>query len=293
MTQIQKYTYQLKRELQLRKYAQSSIATYGSCLGVFLKAMAGKPAPLDIEHVKTFLLTITNQNYHKQMVATIHHFYRLVLKQPLTLKDIPYPRPTHYLPQIFNIVEIARLFESLENVKHRAILQLMYACAMRIGEVVAIRIEHIDGERMLLMVKGAKGFKDRYVPLPAETLELLRQYYKAYRPKVWLFEGQYGDQYSVRSIQQVFYRQCRAIGMRKRVTPHSLRHSRLTHLKEAGVDIYELKEIAGHNQIKTTEIYLHLAKSSLVSRVAVADEILKQVLLPSSRTTYDVKCINK
>lgn len=288
MSRKQQLIHQLKRELELRNYAQSSISVYGSCLAVFLTAMAGKPAPLDIEHVKTFLLTITNQNYHKQMVATIHHFYRLVLKQPLSLKDIPYPRATHYLPQIFNVVEYAALVGSISNLKHRAIIQVMYACALRIGEVVAIKIEHVDGVRGLLMVKGAKGFKDRYVPIPCETLELLRNYFKVYYPKVWLFEGQYSGQYSVRSIQQVFYRQCRAIGMRKRVTPHSLRHSRLTHLKEAGVDIYELKEIAGHNNIKTTEIYLHLAKSALSARIAQADSILSQVMVGSGAYTKQV-----
>jgi len=283
MTRKQELTHQLRRELELRKYAQSSINTYGSCLTVFLTAMNGKAAPLDIEHIKSFLLTITNQNYHKQMVATIHHFYNLVIKKPISLKDIPYPRPTHYLPQIFNVVEYAALLGSLSNLKHRATIQVMYACALRIGEVVSIKIEHIDGVRALLLVKGAKGFKDRYVPIPGETLELLRNYFKAYHPKVWLFEGQCGGQYSVRSIQQVFYRQCRVIGIRKRVTPHSLRHSRLTHLKEAGVDIYELKEIAGHNNIKTTEIYLHLAKSALSARIAQADSILSQLMIGNEK----------
>jgi len=278
MNRKEQLIHHLKREMELRKYAQSSIGTYASCLSVFLDAMKGKPAPLDIEHIKTFLLTIQNQNYHKQMVAAIHRFYEFVLQQPLSLRDIPYPRPTNYLPNILSIHETATMIGKIENLKHRAIIQLIYSCAMRIGELVKLKVCDIDSNRQLLKIVGAKGFKDRYVPIPQPTIMLLRTYYSKYKPTAWLFAGQLpNEQYSVRSIQQVFYRACQASGIRKRVTPHSLRHSRLTHLKEAGVDIYELKDIAGHSQIKTTEIYLHLAKQHLVDRVAMADTILSQI----------------
>lgn len=278
MNRKEQLIHQLKREMELRKYAQSSIGTYASCLSVFLDAMRGKPAPLDIEHIKTFLLTIQNQNYHKQMVAAIHRFYEFVLQQPLSLQDIPYPRPTNYLPNILSIQETAAMISKIDNLKHRAIIQLMYSCAMRIGEVVKLRIADVDGNRSLLKIAGAKGFKDRYVPIPEPTIMLLRTYYSHFKPSNWLFAGQFAhEQYSVRSIQQIFHRACKAAGILKRVTPHSLRHSRLTHLKEAGVDIYELKDIAGHSQIKTTEIYLHLAKQHLVNRIAMADSILSQI----------------
>lgn len=278
MNRKEELIHKLKRELALRKYAQNSIATYASCLSVFLDAMRGKPAPLDIEHIKSFLLTIQNQNYHKQMVAAIHRFYQLVLQQPLDLKDIPYPRPTNYLPNILSVQETAAMIGKIENVKHRAIIQLMYSCAMRIGEVIKLKVEDVDSQRQLLKIAGAKGFKDRYVPLPMSTIMLLGTYYSLYKPTVWLFAGQFnGEQYSVRSIQQIFHRACAAAGIRKKVTPHSLRHSRLTHLKEAGVDIYELKDIAGHSQIKTTEIYLHLAKQHLVDRIAIADTVLSHI----------------
>lgn len=267
----------LKRELQLRNYAFSTIQTYAGCLSVFLDGYKKYNGYQDIEDIKDFLLTITNQNYHKQFVATIFHFFRFVVGKPLGAFDIPYPRKTHYLPEILSVQETALLISSIKNIKHRAIIQLMYSCAMRIGEMVKLKVSHIDGFRHLVLIKGAKGFKDRYVPLPEPTLELLRTYYKIYKPKDFLFEGQFGEQYSVRSIQQVFYRAKNDAKIIKRITPHCLRHSRLTHLKEAGLDIYELKDIAGHNQIKTTEIYLHLAKETLVNRVAIADRILKQI----------------
>lgn len=277
MNKIDLLCYKLRRELSLLKYADSTISTYSSCLKVFLQAHNKFNHYHSIEDVKSFLLTIPNANYHKQMVATLHHFYRRVVKQPLSLQDIPYPRKTHYLPEIFNVQEVYKLILAIPNLKHKAIIQLMYSCALRIGELVNIQVAHIDGVRQLLLVKGAKGFKDRYVPIPEPTLILLRNYFKQYKPKKFLFEGQekVSEQYSVRSIQQIFHRACKAIRIKKKVTPHCLRHSRLTHLKEAGMDIYELKEIAGHNQIETTEIYLHLAKETLVNRVSLADQHLQ------------------
>ena len=278
MSTINELVGKLQRELKLRKYANSSIDTYSSCLRVFLSQHKKFNSYQDIEDVKSFLLTISNSNYHKQMVATIHHFFGEVLRRPLTIFDIPYPRKTHYLPEILSLQEVYRMIGTIKNIKQKAIIQLMYSCALRIGEIVKLKLPNIDSDRMLVLVKGAKGFKDRYVPLPMPTLQLLRSYYKLYYPHKWLFEGQFHEEYSVRSIQLIFHRAIKEAKIYKRVTPHCLRHSRLTHLKEAGVDIHELKLIAGHNNIKTTEIYLHLAKESLVNRVAMADQLLASII---------------
>lgn len=269
----------LKRELQLRNYAPSTIATYSSCLAVFLCNYKNYNGFKSIEDIKAFLLTIHNQNYHKQFTATLHHFYKLVLKKPLDLQDIPYPRKTHYLPQVLSIKEVAQLIAATSNLKHKAILQLMYACGLRIGEVPKISKAHIESDRHVLLVKGGKGFKDRYVPLPLETLTLLRSYAKEYRPKTFLFEGWGGQQYSVRSIQQTFKASLKKAGIFRNITPHALRHSRATHLCDAGLDIYKLKDFLGHCDIKTTEIYLHLSKLSLVNHIAAADRLIAQTLL--------------
>lgn len=270
---IQKF----RLELQCRKYATSSIETYTSCLAVFLRAMNGKPKPLPFEEVKKFLAGIKNQNYHKQFTATIRHFYEHVLNQQFNIKDIPYPRPTHYLPEIFSIEEVNRLAASYTNLKHRAIIQLMYSCALRIGEVVNIKLSHINSDRSLLRVAAAKGFKDREVPIPSATLELIKNYYRAEKekPRKWLFEGWGHQQYSVRSIQAIFYQGCQRIKLFRRVKPHSLRHSRSTHLHEAGVDIKDIKDFLGHSNINTTaDYYLKLSKKTLASRITMADNII-------------------
>lgn len=267
-----------KLELEVCKYAQSTIETYSSCLAVFLRAMNGKPKPLPLDEIKKFLVTINNQNYHKQFTATIHHFYRLVLNQPLSLHDIPYPRKTEYMPEVFSVQEINNLVNSYSNIKHRCIIQLMYSCALRIGEVVNIELTHIQKDRLLLRVKGAKGFKDRDVPIPSATMELIINYYKAEKPVKWLFEGWNRQQYTVRSIQQVFHQGVNRIGIKRRVKPHSLRHSRATHLHEAKVDLKDISDFLGHSQLKTTaDFYLKLAKKTLSNRIADADILLASV----------------
>jgi site-specific recombinase XerD len=275
----------LKRELQLRHYAPSTIVTYTSCLAVILNKYHQYNGYKSIEDIKDFLLKVPQtQSYHKSCTATFHHFFEKVIKKPLSLDDIPYPRPTHFLPQILSLQELQRFFAAIHNIKHLAIFKTIYFGALRISEVTNLicraGLSHIDSHRKTLLVKGAKGYKDRYVHLPADTITLLRNYYAQYKPKYWLFEGQPGDRYSKRSIQLIFQRACKKAGIHKRVTPHSLRHSRATHLLEAGIKggIYALKELMGHNNIKTTEIYLHLSTQSLVDSIELADMYISKAL---------------
>jgi site-specific recombinase XerD len=272
----------LRRELRLRNYAQSTISTYTGNLSVILSMYKKYNGYTSVEDIKQFLLDVPKtQNYHKSFTATFNHFYEKVVKKPLSLQDIPYPRPTHFLPQILSVQETYRLFAAVKNIKHQAILKTIYFGALRISEATNIicrhGLSHIDAERKTLLVKAAKGYKDRYVHLPAETIQLLRNYYCQYKPKYWLFEGQAGDKYSKRSIQIILKQACHAAAINKRITPHSLRHSRATHLLEAGgsIDIYKLKELLGHNNIKTTEIYLHLSTKSLVDCIEMADKYIQ------------------
>lgn len=284
MTRFQELIYQFKKELQLRKYADSSIKTYSECLAVFLRSMNGKQKPLPIECIKDFLLTIKNQNYHRQFTATIHHFYKLVLKTPLSLDDIPYPRKTDYMPEIFSVQEVYKLINSYQNLKHRTIIGIFYACALRIGEIPNILLAHINFDRSLIRIKNAKGFKDRDVFVPKDTLVMIQNYIEKYNPKKWLFEGQYAEQYTSRSIQQVFWQGVNRLGIKRAVKPHSLRHSRAVHLKETNIDIKDISDLLGHYQIKTTaDFYLKLAKQSLGNRITQADIILSKIYSPNKQ----------
>lgn len=280
MKRSEELKYKFMRELKLRNYADTSIRTYADCISQFFKFMNGKKPSNDdeqIELIKDYLLKIENKNYHKQMLASIRNFFDFILKKPLSLGDIPYPRKTDYLPNIFSVQEIDKFIQSYTNIKHKAMMQLMYSCGLRTSEVINLQVNQIDSTRNLIRVAGAKGFKDRDVPIPSDTIELLRSYFKEYKPKKWLFEGQYGEQYTSRSLQQVFYQGCNRIRFKKKVRPHCLRHSRATHLKEAGIDIKDIADFLGHYNLKTTELYLKLSKKTLVNRIQLADELLAQI----------------
>lgn len=149
------------------------------------------------------------------------------------------------------------------NLKHRAMLSLMYACGLRRGELLALTITSIDSKRKLILIKQAKGKKDRIVPLSEKLLSMLREYYLAYRPQHWLFEGQTKGQYDERSIGSVMRAAVEKSGIKKPVTLHWLRHSYATHLLEAGTDLRYIQELLGHKSSKTTEIYTHVSTNNL------------------------------
>ncbi|MBL7831084.1 MAG: tyrosine-type recombinase/integrase, partial [Saprospiraceae bacterium] len=159
--------------------------------------------------------------------------------------------------------EIKRILEAPSNMKHRAMLVLVYSCGLRRSELLNLQKQDIDSNRMLVIVRKGKGAKDRIVPLSPRVLELLREYYKMFRPKKWLFEGQYGGQYSEKSLASVLKLAVEKAGISKPVSLHWLRHSFATHLLEKGTDLRYIQEMLGHNSSKTTEIYTHVSTKSL------------------------------
>jgi site-specific recombinase XerD len=176
--------------------------------------------------------------------------------------DIPRPKTPKQLPKMLSKAEIKKVFKATENSKHLLMLQLCYGMGLRVSEIVALKIEHINSEAMLVMIEGAKGKKDRYTNLPESVLPLLRNYYKEYIPKNYLFEGQYGGAYSTRSVQLVFKNAMKKAKVNKTIGIHGLRHSYATHLIESGADIRLLQELLGHNSVKTTQIYTHITDVS-------------------------------
>lgn len=145
-----------------------------------------------------------------------------------------------------------------ENFKHRVILMLIYSAGLRLSEAINLKLEDIDSERMQIRIKQSKGKKDRYTLLAKKTLQELRNYFKQYRPKVWLFEGGQGEQYSGRSIQIIMREAVKKAGIRKKATVHTLRHSFATHLLENGTDLRYIQTLLGHSSSKTTEVYTHV-----------------------------------
>ena len=174
-----------------------------------------------------------------------------------------YPkRKSKPLPKYLTVPEVKRLLLQCTNLKHGCILKILYGCGLRVSEVIALKITDIDSSAMRLMVCAAKGKKDRALPLPKTLLHNLRQYYTAYRPKTYLFEGQSGGKYTAKSIQNFIKKYAREANIQKSVTPHMLRHSYATHQLENGINIRYVQELLGHNSVKTTELYTYLTKIS-------------------------------
>ena len=181
--------------------------------------------------------------------------FSAVLDLPELAEQIEYPRQPLVLPNVIAEDHVRARIAGVRNLKHRAMLTLLYSVGLRSCELLAARIDHVDGERKQLRVHRGKGAKDRYVPLSTATLELLREYYREHRPRVYLFEGQYGGKYSASSLRRVC-RKCIGRGAH----PHALRHSCATHMLESGVDSRYIQALLGHASISTTQRYLQVAR---------------------------------
>ena len=177
------------------------------------------------------------------------------------------------MPKVIAPADIKKLFEATENLKHNTMLKLCYGLGLRVSEIVNLKITDIDSASMQVFIERAKGKKDRYVNLPESILPQLRTYFIEYKPKLYLFEGQYGGQYSSRSAQQVFRNAMQKAKINKTVGIHSLRHSFATHLLEQGTDIRFIQELLGHNDIKTTLIYTEVSNKNLRKIISPLDNL--------------------
>ena len=205
-----------------------------------------------------------SESFQNQVINSVKLFFRKIQNVNINVDLIERPRRQKKLPNVLSKEEVKSTINSLVNVKHKTMLSLIYSCGLRCGEVLRLKPNHVDSKRNILIIQQSKGKKDRIVPLSDKTIEMLRNYYKSYRPLVYLFEGQTpGTQYDQRSLQQVLKKAVLKAGITKPVTLHWLRHSYATHLLEAGTDLRYIQEILGHSSSRTTEIYTHVSTKSI------------------------------
>ena len=246
------------------RYSESTLKTYKNALEDFLNFHHQIALDqLHDGHIQSFMRHLVMErkvstSYQNQAINAIKFYFEKVLGGKRTTYNIDRPKKEKSLPVVLSEEEIIRIFKNIENIKHRAILMVIYSAGLRISECINLKIKDIDSNRMQLRIEQAKGKKDRYTLLSTKTLAFLRVYFKKYRPKVYLFEGQFGDQYSTRSIQTIFQETVKKAGITKRVTVHSLRHSFATHLLENGTNLRYIQSLLGHSSSKTTEIYTHV-----------------------------------
>ncbi|UOX33097.1 tyrosine-type recombinase/integrase [Flavobacterium sediminilitoris] len=173
----------------------------------------------------------------------------------MVIAELHRPKNVKTLPNVLSKEETFKLIDLITNIKHKTLLALIYSSGLRISEAINMKIIDSDSQRMLIHVKNAKGKKDRYTLLSTKVLVLLKEYYTIYKPKTFLFEGQYGEQYSSRSAQSVLHKSAKKAGITKQITLHTLRHSFATHLLENGSDLRYIQDLLGHSSPKITMIY--------------------------------------
>ncbi|MDP2335932.1 MAG: tyrosine-type recombinase/integrase [Bacteroidota bacterium] len=260
-------------ELQLRNYCYNTIKCYKGLVRLYIMHFQKHPTKISEDEIKTYLRESSSQSLLKQRIGAIKRFYELVIKDPLKFKYIQYPRTEQHLPDILSFAEVQRLFTACTNKKHKAILFLFYSTGMREGEVINLKVKDIDSGLMQIHIRQAKGKKDRIVPLSEPTLKALREHFKEEKPRNYLFNGQFSDQYSATSIQQFVKKYANIAKIKKRVYPHLLRHCSATHSYESGTDLAIIQKILGHKNQKTTMIYTHLS-NNLISKVRTPDMAL-------------------
>lgn len=262
----------LTQEMRLRNYSPKTIKAYKSCIrSLAAYCSPGHPRDLTNVDVRKYLLHLLVDK--KQPAGTVNQVYNALkflyvelYHRPFVIESLPRPQKERKLPDVVSEMELMRIVREVKNLKHRTMLMLTYASGLRVSEVVALRIEDLDGERKLIHIRGAKGRKDRYTMFPESMVSVLRQYAQEYwlSEAGWLFGGaKPGQHLSARSIQAVLEKAVEAAGIRKPVSMHTLRHSFATHLLEHGTDLRYIQELLGHESSKTTEIYTHVSKRDL------------------------------
>lgn len=247
-------------------YSKRTEEIYVHYVSKFLEALNKYPQHLTSQDFEDYLLSykfssISQQN---QIINALKFLYEKVLNKKYNKIDFQRPRKEKHLPQIIDQQQLLESISKITNLKHKSIISLAYSTGMRVSEIINLKIENIDSKRMLIHIIQAKGRKDRDVPLSLTILKLLRDYFKEYRPKEYLFNGQFDIKYSSESCNQIVKKY-----LGKDYHFHLLRHSCFTHLLESGTDCRIIQKIAGHNNISTTEGYMH-----------VSTNLLKNVRLP-------------
>lgn len=256
--------------IEMKKYSNQTLKSYKYHLIRFLdfknKVSVKNLSSRDINDYLVCLVdSDVSDSYFNQAINAIRFFFKYVLNKKIKDYLVVRPKKAITRPIILDKQEVQAMFDNCKNLKHLAILSLLYSSALRVSEVVNLKISDIDSKQMIIRIRSAKGRKDRLVNLNQKCLDVLRQYYLKYKPKEYLFNGQFSNKYTAHSIQLWIKKLAYDSGINKDVYPHLIRHTALTHNLEQGVDIRLLQVVAGHANIKTTLGYTHISPQFISS----------------------------
>ena len=255
---------QMEMDMRLRRFSPKTIVCYLACMKGVAKHFRKSPAELGEEEIRTYLHYLMEERKASQSVlvqtySALKFFFENTLQKQWNAFRIPRCKQRRKLPGVLTREEVESILSATKNLKHRAILMTIYSAGLRIGEVTRLKVSDIESQRMMIRVNEGKGLKDRYTLLGERNLEMLRRYWKAYRPLEWLFPGRNAsDPVSISAIQRVFKTSLEKAGIKKKASVHTLRHCFATHLLESGTDLYYIQRLLGHKSAGTTSVYLHI-----------------------------------
>jgi integrase/recombinase XerD len=282
----------MTEDMQVRNLSPHTQTSYVQQVSLFARHFNKSPEKLGPEEIRTYQVYLTNEKKLAAgsvliAVAALRFLYKVSLKRQWPFDEvIPAPKKPQKLPVVLSPSEVVHFLECVGSTKHRAILTTCYAAGLRISETVRLKFTNIDGQRMVIRVDQGKGQKDRYVMLSPKLLETLRNYWRAVRPKNWLFEGDIADQPITRSAVEVACQEARRrSGIGKPITPHSMRHAFAVHLLESGTDVRTIQLLLGHRSLATTARYLRIATSKVCATSSPLDLLPRPVSVEPAPTT--------
>jgi integrase/recombinase XerD len=255
-------------DLRLKNFSAKTIKVYVHAVAKFARHFGRSPDQLSQQDVREYLVHLMERGVARSTAVVVRnalrHLYTDTLGRPDCLEKLPRPKREQRLPVVLSRDEVQRLFTTVTNLKQKALFMVAYDAGLRLSEIINLRIEDIDSERMVIRVRQGKGKKDRYARLTPGLLGLLREYWRAYRPETLLFPGaQPNKPYDLATPGQLLKKACRKAGITKRVSMHTLRHTFATHLLEAGTNLRVIQQLLGHERIQTTCVYTHISLEEL------------------------------
>ena len=296
MTQLRQ---KMLEELQRRNYSDRTAHSYVRIVAAFAKHFGRSPDELGPDELRSYQAYLLQErklavNTVIARVAALRFFFVRTLKRHDFREELPYPKKHRRLPTVLSLEEVGRLIDAAGNLLQRALVMLLYGTGMRRTEVSQLKVSAIDSARMIIRVEQGKGGHDRDLPLSPALLETLREYFRWKRPRIYLFPSSDGHRgidkpMSDKSVWYACTEAARHAGLKKRVTPHTLRHSWATHLLEAGTDLRTIQMLLGHGDLETTAKYLHLSQKHLHAVANPLDQLSISSVKDTSREYHRKK----
>ena len=264
-------------DMTVRNFAPNTMTCYLKQVSYFARHFGRSPDRLGPEEIRSYQIYLAQEkrvgiSSRTVAVSALRFLYRVTLQQDRVIEMIPFPKQEYQLPVILSPVEVLRLLEAAPSFSHQVIFSTMYGTGLRVSEALHLRVPDLDSQRMMIRIEQGKGHRDRYVPLSPKLLELLRTYWRKLRPQPWLFPGQFPHQpLSREAVSNAIAQASERAGLKKHVSPHSLRHAYAVHLLEAGTDIRKIQLLLGHRSLSTTARYLRLATTTVCATTSPLD----------------------